>query len=178
MVGLFRNRSTKNIVNDQIWLTTEEKFRACQKMLLANPDIVFVAWFDKTARMLKNTLLLNANTNTVLEGEQLSEEHKKNKILFFVEHYPLIEKEQNLFTRLALNNVPVLSALDEPFFDIFGGARIRELMQKMGTKEDEVISHGMISKSILRAQEQIAKKVLTEKTATAAQQWFKMNGLI
>lgn len=178
MFGLFKSKSKYNTVNDQVWMTIEAKFRACQKMLQANPDTVFVAWFDDTAQALRKSLNVDEKTNTVLVAEHILSENLKNKLLIFVEHYPLIEKEQNLFVRMGLNNVPVLSALDEPFFNIFGGDRLRELMGKLGTHEDEVIAHAMINKSIVRAQEKIAKKVQVEKISTSAQQWFAINGLI
>jgi hypothetical protein len=37
-----------------------------------------------------------------------------------------------------LNEVPVLTALDEPFFQIFGGERIINAMKKLGMEEGEV----------------------------------------
>lgn len=178
MFGLFKSKSKYNTVNDQVWMTIEAKFRACQKMLLANPDTIFVAWFEDTAQVLRKSLNVDENTNTVLLAERILLENLRNELVIFVEHYPLIEKEQNLFVSMGLNNVPVLSALDEPFFNVFGGDRIRELMYKLGTQEDEVIAHAMINKSIMRAQEQIAKKVLSEKPATSAKQWFVVNGLV
>lgn len=178
MFGLFKSKQKYIPVNDQVWLTEAAKFRACQKMLRANPDTAFVVWFEGTAQVLRQNLSLDADTANVLMAEHLNRERVTGKLLIFVEHYPLIEKEQNLFVRLELNNVPVLSSLDEPFFNIFGGDRMRELMYKMGTQEDEVIAHNMISKSIVRAQEQIAKKVTIEKTSTSAKQWFELNGLV
>ncbi|GCC50055.1 hypothetical protein SanaruYs_02700 [Chryseotalea sanaruensis] len=178
MFGLFKSKEKYISVNDQVWLTTEAKFRACQKMLKANPDTIFVVWFEATAQELKKNLSLDEESINVLMAEHLNREKVPGKLLIFVEHYPLIKKEQNLFVHMGLNNVPVLSALDEPFFSIFGGDRMRELMYKMGTQEDEVIAHNMISKSIVRAQEQIAKKVTVEKVSKSAKQWFELNGLV
>jgi hypothetical protein len=178
MFGLFKSKTKYNAVNDQVWLTEAAKLRACQKMLKANPDIVFVAWFEDTAQALREALSLDEDNRIVLLADRITEENLRNKLLIFVEHYPLKEKEQNLFMRLVLNDVPVLSSLDDPFFGIFGGDRIRELMYKLGTQEDEVIAHTMINKSIVRAQEQIAKKVLSEKPATSAKEWFVVNGLV
>jgi len=178
MFGLFKSNLKNNAVNDQVWLTEAAKSRACQKMIVANPDILFVAWFEETAKSLRKELSLDEDSPLVLLADRITAENIKGKLLIFVEHYPLKVKEQNLFDRLALNNVPVLSSLDAPFFSIFGGDRIRELMYKLGTLEDEVIAHAMINKSIVRAQEQIAKKVLIEKHATSAKQWFVLNGLV
>lgn len=68
--------------------------------------------------------------------------------------------------------------MDEPFFTLFGGERIHELMKKMGTGDDEVIAHRMISKSIQRAQEKITQKVQVEKTSDSAQQWLVINKVL
>ncbi|HIP48873.1 MAG TPA: preprotein translocase subunit SecA [Lutibacter sp.] len=46
-------------------------------------------------------------------------------------------------------------ALDDNLMRIFGSERIAKMMDRMGLKEGEVIQHGMISKSIERAQKKV-----------------------
>lgn len=96
-------------------------------------------------------------------------------MLVFAEHYPLVHVEQSLYQRLGLKEVPVLFSLDEPFFAKFGGEKTIELMQKLGLKEDEVVAHTMVSKSIRRAQEKIGEKVKVERSASSQEEWFSLN---
>ena len=76
---------------------------------------------------------------------------------------------------MKLTEVPVLSSLDESFFFRFGGEKLLDIMKNMEMKEDEVIGNPMITKSIHRAQESIAKKVLTEQRANSQREWFTLN---
>src|SRR5690606_37350102 len=49
----------------------------------------------------------------------------------------------------------VFVSLEDDFRRLFGSERIASLMDKMGHKEGEVLQHGMISKSIERAQKKV-----------------------
>jgi hypothetical protein len=91
------------------------------------------------------------------------------------EHYPLPAVELEFFKRLNLTEVPVLSSLDEPFFEKFGGAKTTGLMRTLGMKENEVLGHPMISKSIRNAQEKIGAKVKNEKKARSQREWMVLN---
>jgi hypothetical protein len=48
-------------------------------------------------------------------------------------------------------------------------------MKKLGVKDDEVLGHTMISKSIRNAQEKIAAKVRVEKKTKSQQEWMRVN---
>jgi preprotein translocase subunit SecA len=69
----------------------------------------------------------------------------------------------------------VLSSLDEPLFQKFGGEKMIELMKQLGIKEDEVIGHSMTTKSIHRAQEKIAKHTQGDAGASSQEEWFSIN---
>lgn len=98
-----------------------------------------------------------------------------NTLVVFVEHYPLSKPETDLFSRLRLKEIPVLSALDEPIFMMFGGERTIELMKKLGMDEHESVAHSMITSSIKNAQRKLEEKVPFEKKASSMQEWFEVN---
>ena len=98
-----------------------------------------------------------------------------NKQVIFVEHYPLMQKEQELFVKLNLQQAEVWSALDESLFKQFGSDKIIHMMKQLGTKEDDVIEHAMISKAIQNTQEKISKKVLIDQTCTSQEEWMRRN---
>ena len=65
--------------------------------------------------------------------------------------------------------------MDEPLFKHFGSEKIIPLMKMMGMKEDEVIEHNMVSKSIISGQEKIAKQVTLEQKASSQAGWMEKN---
>ena len=104
-----------------------------------------------------------------------------NRKVIFTEHYPLAYKDKELIVHIEQMNesseeVVFVNALDDPFFAQFGSERIVGLMKTMGMKDDEMISHNMISKSIENAQKKLASKVTSEELqAHSLKEWFQLN---
>lgn len=174
MLGLFGKNKNTVAVKDQIWLTSEAKWEACVRLAQTSESALFIAWFEETKEQLQellqkhrlpNSCYLAAETVAVTPG----------RVPFFVEHYPLSNIEQKLFTTLRLKEVPVLSALDEPLFTLFGGSRLQEMMTRLGEQENEILAHDFISRAIRNAQSKIASKVKVEKKSTSQAIWFEEN---
>lgn len=174
MFGFFKSSTPSVTVNDKIWLSTSAKWQACHNMLVVNPAITFVVWFKGTQSDLINSIG-SEHTARVILAESLQSASTIQQLLIFVEHYPLQKVEQDLFLRFNLTEVPVLSSLDEPLFMAFGGERTVKMMKELGMKDEEVIGHSMITKSISRAQAKLAKSVLVEKKANDMAEWFRLN---
>jgi len=128
------------------------------------------------------TFLLSAEV--VLNSQEIKyflQKHKEFNIqVFIAEHYPMLSHEKRVTDLLdslidLKLNYCFFSALDEPLFKVFGGERITAVIEKLGMKEDETISHSMITKSIQNAQEKIEKQVNLERKANSAEEWFRMN---
>ncbi len=176
MFGLFGNKEKKGITtNDQVWLSQNAKLNAAYKMIEANSSTLLVFWFEDSMNDFQKQFPSLAQSPQVSLVESLSLESIAGKLVIFAEHYPLRKKEQALFERLHLKEVPVLVSLEEPFFHYFGGDRTIEIMRKMGVQESEVIAHAMITRSIQNAQEKIEKKVVAERRAHSAKEWFQLN---
>lgn len=169
--ALFRSSEPEVKISDKVWMSAEAKFRACNALVAANPNCVFVCWFSETYKTL-NTFLPDGN---LLMAEQVPSALLENKMLVFAEHHPLLRKEMTLFKQVTLKEVPVLSALDEPLFMRFGGERTVDLMKKLGMKEDEVIGSGLITKALRNAQLKIEKQVIAEQAAASQHEWFERN---
>lgn len=152
-------------------MSQRAKLNACVRMYEADPAIIFVAWFEETAHALSKVL----PAATILQADNVHRESIQNKLVVFVEHYPLRTTEQQLFAQLQLSDVPVLSSLDEPFFRKFAGDRTIEIMQKLGMNEDEVLGHAMITKSIKNAQRKIESKIAFDHKAISQQEWMDKN---
>ena len=48
-------------------------------------------------------------------------------------------------------------------------------MKMLGMKEDEVIEHKMVTKSIIKGQEKIAQQVSLEQSANSQEEWMRKN---
>ena len=171
MFGLFKNSDKQLKINDKVWMSSLAKWNACKAMAQANNSCIFLAWFPETFEHIRNIL----PQHQIALADSFYPESTHKTILVFVEHYPLATVEESVFKRLGLSEVPVLSALDEPFFEKFGGEKTIDLMQKLGMKDDEVIAHSLITKSIRSAQSKIAAKVIIEVKTDSQKSWLEIN---
>src|SRR5690348_5312925 len=123
MFGLFKKASTGITVVDKVWMSKAAKLKACAEMFQLNPGCLFITWFKETYEELQLTLNLKEGDPGLALAEHVHPSDAANRMVIFAEHHPLREIEQALFRKLALKEVPVLSALDEPFFFRFGGQK-------------------------------------------------------
>ncbi|HRH59013.1 MAG TPA: hypothetical protein PL045_00475 [Chitinophagaceae bacterium] len=176
MFHLFGKKEKSTSVKDVIWLNKQAKNYACSEQLLSNSNTVFVAWFYDTANELDEFLQSTVHAaNKVIMAKELNTALLRDASIIFVEHYPLKEKEEVLFTKLQLKEAIVYSALDDAIFLRFGGENIQQLMIKMGMGESEPVEHALITASIKRAQQKISKKVTIEQSALSQSEWLKVN---
>jgi len=172
MFDLFRKSSKGVKVIDKVWLSKLGKWNACVQMVSIDPSVLLVAWFEETFREIESNPGLTKN---VIKAERLSYEKVVGRMVVFAEHYPLASVEQDLYGKLQVKEVPVLSCLEDPLFMLFGGERTIEAMKNIGLTEEEVIGHSMVTRSIRNAQEKIAEKSGTDYPATSSKEWFTLN---
>lgn len=174
MFGFFKSSRPKIKVIDRIWMSRAAKWKACADMIRVNPSCLFIAWFEESISELRSALP-EENSHQVMLARDVGSEDVKGRMVIFIEHHPRMTIEQNLFERLDLGEVPVLSSLDEPLFNLFGGEKMVELLRRLGMSDDEVIGHAMINKSIRNAQKKIQEKIITEQKATSQRDWIAFN---
>lgn len=171
MFGFFKSTGSKVKVVDKVWMTRDARLQACRALYGANPRCLFLVWFEESAVALKQVVPEDA---VILAGD-VEIQQVQNRMVVFAEHYPLRKTEDELYKRLNLAEVNVLSALDDPLFNFFGGERIREMMRRMGMDEHEIVGHSMITSSIKRAQQKLEQRVTSEQKTTSQQKWFELN---
>jgi hypothetical protein len=173
----FFNKSGKRIpVRDVIFISEAAKFQGILAKWKENKKTILVFWFAESLDQAASFFQNQAGESVQLSlAKELTPQQVKDSPPVFGEHYPLEITEQALFKRLNLENVPVYSALNEPFFKVFGADSILRLVQKSGIKENESLEHKMISLSIRKAQQKLEKKLLIENTAHSQAEWFKKN---
>ncbi len=171
MFGFFSSSKNKVKVVDKVWMTRAARLQACKAMHAANPQCLFIVWFEESAAALKHVVPAEA----VIPADHVEVQKLQNRLVVFFEHYPLRRVEEELYQRLNLTEVNVLSALDEPLFKFFGGERLQEIMRRLGMDEQEIVGHSMIASSIKRAQEKLAQRVISEQRTTSQEKWFDLN---
>lgn len=167
------NKSIKeNNLQDLVYLSLNAKINAARNLATENPEAIFVAWFQDTAKAFQTQLgearkvyLASDTTASIVAG----------KTVILLERYPIHKKEVVFIEHLSPSKLIHLSSLDDALLKFAGGERIKSLMEKMGGAPEEVISHPMISKSIIRAQESIEKKMLSDPEVSSGEEWFAFN---
>ncbi len=179
MFSFFKKVKHKRI-DDRIYINrtaADTSFIAEYNRLLAENSAVFLfCFFDESIERLK--ALIQSKSALILNAEKLKNEfdnatlhsniqQKQQPIFLFAEHHPHLYHEEAIIKEietLCTSNYPSIvffASLDEPLMQHFGSQSIIELMKKMDIKEDEVISHSMVTKSVENAQRKIAKRVTT-----------------
>jgi hypothetical protein len=177
MFNLFnRKKEAGTNVKDIIWISTEAKWKGLVELWKKNNDTVFIFWFDESLWQAEQSLAPHPTADMNFTAAREVHRHlTENRPVVFAEHFPLKKKEQELFKDLGLEEVKVLSALDEPLFKKFGSDKIIQMMKQLGMNETESIQHSMITNAIQNAQEKIEKKLTIEQTAHSQNEWIEKN---
>jgi hypothetical protein len=172
MFHLFKSKDEIKI-RDVIWVHTDAKWKGIEHLWNKDPETVFVFWFEETmddARAKMNNDLVSFTL-----ARELNHHHLDGKPVVFAEHYPLPQKEQELFQRLQLKEVKILSALDEPLFKRFGADKIVGMLKNMGLNESEPLENQMITGAIKNAQQKLEKQASIDHSATSQRSWLEKN---
>jgi hypothetical protein len=175
MFSLFKKKEARPKVNDIVFAKRDGKWKALLEAAKRTPQPVFVAWFGDSMEKLQQYFQQHNQEAQVITFRQVHPGMIAGKPVIFIEHYPLHQKELQVFSSLTGNQITVYSSLDESFFKLFGGDRISELLEKFGLQENEAISHSMVTKSIANAQEKLAQKVTLDQSANSMEEWMQKN---
>lgn len=176
LFGKKEDEADNHVFIDRAYVSTAAKMNACADLAKKEPNHVFICWFADTSTQFKEYFRQQGlDENMVTETHHLHASKLLNKTPVFVEHYPLHSNELDLIKNWDAKNIVVYSALDEPLFKHFGSDKLIPLMKMMGMKEDEVIEHAMVTKSIIKGQEKIAEQVTLEQSAASQEDWMRKN---
>ncbi len=175
LFNLFKKKHPSRFI-DKTYGNLNAMKRACLELAKKEENVLFIAWFSDTANDFKRLFLAKElPEDRIIEVRNLHSAKVNLHRPVFLEHFPLYAKEEALVQNWDARQIDVYNSLDDGLLQHFGGERILTLMKQMGMHEDETIEHPLISKSIRRAQENIAEKVTIEQTTSSAGQWFQKN---
>lgn len=176
MFNLFKKKEPGIKLIDKVVIDESAKLNSLLLQWNNNKDTAFIFWFDESLRLAESFFAGKTTMPVILlTTKEATSPKLAGQTPVFAEHYPLRQKEQELYSRMGLKTVQVFSSLKEPLFQRFGGEKIIEVMKRLGVKDDEIIEHNMISKAIQRAQGKIEKQVLIEQSAHSQDDWLKKN---
>jgi hypothetical protein len=179
MFNLFGKKDKEaddHIFVDRAYMTTAAKMQACADSAKKDVNLVFISWFTDTAARFREFFRQQGiDESRLVEVHHVHASKLVNRTPVFVEHYPLHSKEMDLVKNWNAGKIVVYSAMDEPLFKHFGSEKLLPLMKMLGMKESEVIEHQLVSKSIIKGQEKIAKQVSMEQSATSQEEWMRKN---
>jgi hypothetical protein len=173
--NFFSSKPRGPVAKDLVWINTAAKQEGFKSILQKHPDAIVAAWFNDTIQSFQEYLHKEKLNTTIRPARQIVSPQVENKTVILLEHYPLHDKEEQLWQSWKSSSLYILNSLDEPLFAAFGGERIVDIMRKMGMQENESVEHALISKSLRNAQEKIRKKVVTEHSANSSAEWFNRN---
>ncbi len=176
LFDLFSKKSPSFPVREITWMYKTYKWKGCIELSAEHPNAVLVSWFPDTAKeYIQFASKHNGTIPEVKDARHLVTSGFENKTIIFLEHYPILSKEQNLLQELKAEKIIVLNALDEPLLLSAGGVKIVSLMKTLGMQDEEKIEHALIGKSIRNFQEKLEKKISFESTTSSAEAWFERN---
>lgn len=173
-----RKKEIIPVVKDVVWRNEQEKFAGLIGLARANHEVLFLFWFDETGERL-SLAFQNGSVpaERLADAKTLRHFEAQGRPVLFVEHFPLRLKEEGLYSDLKLAEAVVHTALDEPFMKLFGGDNTVRLLDKMGYRKGESLTHSLISISIKKAQDKLGKRTLVEQPGRSQADWLKRNAL-
>jgi hypothetical protein len=178
-MSLFSRDNGDVKVIDKIWKNKTGKYKGCLQSLENNAAIIFVVWFEDTRKeLIKSISTSTEDGNNVQLYKYVTATNTRDRQIIFAEHFPLRNKEQELFKKLSLKTATVYSSLDETLFTAFGGLRIAAIMEQTGISDDEAFEHILISRAIINMQKKIEEKIIVEQSAANMEEWMKRNYVV
>jgi hypothetical protein len=171
-----KEEAPQSIFTDRCFMTTHAKLKACAALAKEQPGTIFICWFAVTLKTFKEYFTQQGlDEGTVMDAKNFHTALLQHKKAVFTEHHPLHSKELELVQHWPQESIIVYSAMDEPLFVHFGSEKMLGLMKLLGMKEDEVIEHSLVTKSIIKGQDKIAGMVELEQSAPSQKEWLEKN---
>ena len=193
MFSFFKSKKKLPAYSYHTYQTDFEKYWMLVQDLLAQSKeskILLVHYFDDTRTELvklmeKAGLEFNVNQTSFQAGVNInlvSYDEALNNSLFSeynvwsAEVFPVWSLTTKfLECHKEASKIIFFTSMESPFFDLFGGERLKTLMKNLGMKENEKIQHQMIDKSIERAQQKLEEKAQNINIKTSFEDWMAQN---
>lgn len=180
MFGLFSRKPKLPEVKFKVYKTEVAKYKSLTEYVRDNGgrEMLLGCFFDDTQEELLKLMMASkssVNFTNFSSDEYINYENRYTELII-AELHPLKSRFYNVVNHFEkCQSIVCYTSLDNPFFERMGGGRLTNLMEKLGMDEYEEISHPMVTKSIIKAQEKIESKIEVEQRAKTFEEWVKIN---
>lgn len=196
MFSFFTKKPAEPTFVDRVWVDDAARLAALLVRIRTHEPLLLVAFFPTTIRHIEAALSAagvafapagvglqswppSAQVKVILASRlgDLTSIPGDADVWVYAGH-PHPEPNRALLKALSVvtaRQAVCLAALDDPLFQHYGGARLAELMTRMGLPPGEALSHPMITKSLAAAQEKVGKQAPFPRNADSEREWLAIN---
>ena len=177
MFSFFRRKKNEELPAIMVFTSKVQLY----KWLIADarkaPSTIFY-FFEETGNELRALLdAAGAESVKLLNWKDTDKANLSDKF-YVAELYPLADPYTSLIKHIRQHkgrSIQTLSHLESPIFMKMGGEKLKTLVARLGIKEEEFISHAMITRAISNLQAKLDQKVVIEREANSIEDWCRSN---
>ncbi len=172
LFNLFKKKEKGPTIIDKIWINQAAKERGFLQIVKERSNLTLIAWSSLTYDRFQQLLQENGLSTEIMLAHSTLPSRMQGREICFLEHHLFHHKEAALLQSWKCEEALFLNSLSDPVFYISNADRIVALMERMGHKEDEIIEHPMVSKSIVRAQQKFEKDGGSSEMPEEVKEWW------
>tara|TARA_R110000744_G_scaffold106203_1_gene202395 strand:- start:157 stop:699 length:543 start_codon:yes stop_codon:yes gene_type:complete len=177
MFSFFKREKSKELPAIIVFTSKVQLYKWLIADAVQSPSTIFY-FFEETGNELRALLdAARAETIKLLNWKDANKTMISDKA-YIAELYPLSGPYTNLINSVqqrSKTSIQALSHLDSPIFIKMGGEKLKTLVARLGIREDESISHAMVTRAISNLQSKLDQKVVAEREANSIEDWYRTN---
>jgi hypothetical protein len=193
----FKKRNNVEVPVARIWLTKQAKLRGIRSEIreaFANSNgpnaILLVSHFSSDAQELEalsresgeegKIVFVAMADDLAAQSPPIAEFGGTQWVLIIVvEHHLLASHDESIFTFAQTlpfrSRIEFHASLDDPILQVFAGDWVKNILKKLGMKDDEAIESTMVAARIKGAQKKIARSAMGDLPAKSSAEWLDIN---
>jgi hypothetical protein len=177
MFSFFKREKSKELPAVMVFTSKVQMYKWLIADAMQSPSTIFY-FFEETGRELRALLdAAGAESIKLLNWKDADKTLIPGNV-YVAELYPLSAPYANLINNLQQQSrisVLTLSHLDSPIFMKMNGEKLKTLVARLGIRDDESISHTMVTRAISNLQSKLDQKVVAEIEANSIEDWYQTN---
>ena len=177
MFSFFKREKSKELPAIMVFTSKVQLYKWLIADAMQSPSAIFY-FFEETGKELEALLNAAGAESIKLINWKDADKTMVSDKAYVAELYPLSGPYTTLIHNIqqhSKTSIQTLSHLDSPIFMKMGGDKLKTLVARLGIREEESISHAMVTRAISNLQSKITTKVISEREASSAEDWFRSN---
>ncbi|MEQ9378444.1 MAG: hypothetical protein RIG68_24870 [Imperialibacter sp.] len=177
MFSFFKREKSKELPVIVVFTSKVQLYKWLIADAMQSPSAIFY-FFEETGKELEALLNAAGAESIKLINWKDADKTMISDKAYVAELYPLSGPYTTLINNIqqhSKTSIQTLSHLESPIFMKMGGDKLKTLVARLGIREEESISHAMVTRAISNLQSKFDQKVVTEKTANSIEGWYQAN---